>query len=111
MPGMLYGTAPPPTSGLRKAGVSIGAILAGIGAFLIWAGYLWAFVFPPNSPGAGRLIVGILYTGAITGFGGSLLGAFASPKDEPMQKLGLFLLAAVFIFSLTSIFRPTYFLP
>jgi len=102
----------PPPSGLRKAGVIVAATLVGLGGFLVFAGFVWAYVFPPSGPpGTGRLIIGILYAGLVTGFGGSLLGAFASPKDEPMQKLGMFVLAAVFLFAMTTLFRPSSYVP
>ena len=67
MPGMAY--PPPGPSPLWKAGVVIGAILVILGGVLVWAGYMWALVFPPQnpSPGTARLMVGILFTGGSPG--------------------------------------------
>lgn len=91
----------------------VGAVLVILGGLMMWGGYLWAYVFPPQGPAPNtfRLIIGLLFTGAITGFGGSLIAAFASPREDGMQKLGLFLLAAVFVFALVAAFRPSYYWP
>lgn len=113
MPGIAY--PPPRPSSLRKAGLIVGAVLTVLGGLLIWAGYMWLWVFTPTGgpgqQGTIRLSLGLLFTGGSVGFGGSLLAGFATPKDDGHQKIGLFVLAAVFVFTMSNVFLPYYGFP
>ncbi len=107
-PGIAY--PPPRPSSLRKAGGIVGAVLTVIGGLLIWAGYMWLWVFTriggPGQKGTIRLILGLILRGASMGFGGRLLAGFATSKDGGHQKIGLFVLSAVFVFTMTNVFIP-----
>lgn len=71
---------------------------------------MWLWVFTPiGGPGQQRpirLILGPIFTGRSVGFGGRLLAGFATSKDGGHQKIGLCVLSAVFVFTMTNVFIP-----
>ena len=87
----------------------VAVILLIMGALLVWLPYMVFVVSPPQGSGSRWLLV-ILLTGPMIGFLGGVLGALSSPPAEGHQKLGFFLVAAVFMFLLWALpLRITYY--
>jgi len=72
--------------------------VVGIGAVLIWIDVLALRAFGVTDPGTANLLQAVGMTGALLGFGGSLLGSLGSMRTSGYQNLGLLVLAGVFVF-------------